>query len=215
VFLAANSASLTFGHAIYDPVANTYTNLFRLGLAQNFGLGVGAQLLPTGNVVIPHWNAATVVEISFDGTVVAFQTATTSVDGITPILVPDGNVFFARRSTSTPHYIYSPASRTNSVVTNSQAVGFGGTALLPDGRVIVVPASGSSPEVFDYRAPSSTSVITPAASNNYDGAVSLPDGRVVMIPRTASSGMGIVSFVQPLVNAPPLDLSYHPCFNKL
>jgi hypothetical protein len=176
----------------------------------------GALMMPNGDILLPGraLGGSSLVYHPADGTV---SEPSTPGGGVFPsasaILLPDGRAFLPRDSAFGSYKSHVYNARTNKITTlNDPNAVYTGGVLMPDGRALAVPNSGYAPLAFDYRDDSFVTFgATTAAS--FNGAVALPDGRVVMIP--SSSNMGLVSFVSALANDPPLDLCYHPCFNKL
>jgi len=207
VFVPFNATTI----GLFNPATNAYTTIAG---APGSNAYLGGVLLPDGRVVfIPH-NATTIG--LFNPTTNAYTTIAGAPGGYAysgGVLLPDGRVVFVPHNATTIG-LFNPA--TNAYTTIAGAPGNGaycGGVILSDGRVIFVPRNVTTIGLFNPVTNTYTTFAGAPGTDAYFGGVLLPDGRVVFVP-TNTATVGILNTNQSL-RAPPLELCYHPCFNKL
>ena len=202
--------STTIG--IFNPATNTYSTI-----AGTPGAYIGSVLLPDGRVVFVPANATTIGLFNPATNTYSAVTMSPSPGGSpyeSGVLLPDGRVVFVPNN-ATMIGIFDPSTNAFSTVAMSPAPGNGayfGGVLLPDGRVVFVPRNATTIGIFNPATNTYSTIAGVPGGAAYRGGVLLPDGRVVFVPSNVAT-VGILNTSQSL-RAPPLELCYHPCFNK-
>jgi streptogramin lyase len=207
LFVPLNATTIGF----FNPSTNTYSTI--AGAPGNSAYA-GGVLLPDGRVVFVPYNATTIG--IFNPNTNTYSTIAGAPGGgayYGGVLLPDGRVLFVPRATT---YIGIFNSLTNTYSSIAGANGCSGGVLLPDGRVVFVPAVYTISSIGFFNPSTNTySIIatgTLPGSLQYFGGVLVPDGRVLFVPSSIDT-IGILTPTQ-LARPPPLELCYHPCFNK-
>lgn len=207
VFVPYNATTI----GLFNPATNAYTTI--AAGAPGGAAYYGGILLPDGRVVfVPH--NATAIGL-FNPATNAYTTiagAPGSSAYTGGVLLPDGRVIFVPTN-GTAIGLFNPV--TNAYTTIAGTPGgnaYQGGVLLPDGRVVFVPRNATTIGLFNPVTDVYTTIAGAPGSNAYIGGVLLPDGRVVFVPASVAT-IGILSTSQS-TRAPPLELCYHPCFNK-
>jgi hypothetical protein len=204
---------------LFNPSTNIYTT-FIVSPALPVSAYTGGVLLPDGRVVFVP--ASTTYIGIFNSLTNTYST--TAVGLIGPggfyggVLLPDGRVVFVPHTSTTVIGIYNYITNTYSTIpitsTTPSAVpySYSGGVLLPDGRVMFVPVGSTTVGIFNPTTNTYTTITGMPGNDTYRMGVSLPDGRVIFIP-SAVGAIGIMTPTQ-IPRPPPLELCYHPCFNK-
>ena len=210
LFVPSNATTI----GIFNPATNVYSTI--AAGAPGGEAFYGGVLLPDGRVVFVPSNTTTIG---------LFNPATNTYSSIAVgapgsyaysggVLLPDGRVVFVP-SNATTIGIFNSFTNTYSTVTMSPAPGgfaYEGGVLLPDGRVLFVPRAASTFGLFNPATNTYSTISGAPGGHAYMGGVLLPDGRVIFVPANVAT-VGILNTSQSL-RAPPLELCYHPCFNK-
>jgi streptogramin lyase len=209
IFVQTSSSYIGF----FNPSTNVYTS-YNTGLTGT-NLFEGGVLLPDGRVVMVPRNA-TYIGIYNSITNTYTTTAVGNLPGSTAysggIHLPDGRILFAPCSATTIG-LFNPYTNTFSTILGAPgSTAFFGGVLLPDGRVIFVPHSAAYVGVFNPFTNTYTTMLSAPGSSAYVGGRTLPDGRIILVPYYATT-VGILTPTQ-IPRPPPLELCYHPCFNK-
>jgi hypothetical protein len=194
---------------IFNPSTNLYSTI-AVG-APGSGAYIGGVLLPDGRVVFVPTNTTTVG--IFNPVTNAYSTVPTSlVSGSAAYyggaLLPDGRVLFVPNGVATIG-IFNPTTNTYSTIAG--AASFVGGVVLSDGRIMLVPG-GTSFGLFNPTSNTYSAITGAPGGNAYYGGVLLPDGRVILVPSNVAT-VGILNTAQS-IRSPPLELCYHPCFNR-
>ena len=172
----------------------------------------GGVLVPDGRVVFVPYNSATIG--IFDPSTNTYSTISGAPGSNAyrgGVLLPDGRVLFVPYS-ATAIGLFDPSTNTlNTSVLAGASDSCAGGVLLPDGRVLFVPHSATAIGLFDPSTNTlNTNIYVGLTTDKYISGVLLPDGRVVFVPFNLTT-IGILSGFP----RPPIELCYHPCFNKL
>jgi hypothetical protein len=204
LFIPTNSTTIGF----FNPISNTYSTV----IGPTGGGFVGGVLIPDGRVVFVPGGATSIA--IFNPATNTFTTANYSSAQSNPynggVLLPDGRVVFVPRN-STTIGLYNPITNIYSTAGTLPANStlYIGGVLLPDGRAMFVPSNATNIAIFNPITNTYTTFGSSPGTDAYRGGILLPDGRVVFIPSSGTT-IGIVSGFP----RPPLELCYHPCFNK-
>jgi hypothetical protein len=191
---------------IFNPITNTFATV--LGVAGGCN-NRGGILLPDGRVIFVSTGSGGIgIFNSLTNTYTTIAGGSSYEGGV---LFPDGRVGFIPVSNG-QFGIFNPF--TNTFTTIAITDGYRGGVLLPDGRVILVPTTATTIGIFNPTTNTYSTIVGEAAANGgtYAGGVLLPDGRIVCVPHCAAV-IGIITPTQ-IPRPPPLELCYHPCFNK-
>jgi len=208
VFVPSNASTI----GLFNPVTNTYSTI--LAGAPGTNAYIGGVLLPDGRVVFVPASASTIglfnpVTNTYS-TILAGATGNNAYRG--GVLLPDGRVVFVPYN-ATSIGIFNPATNTYSTISGAPGTqAYVGGAVLPDGRVVFVPNGVTTIGIFNPVTNTYSTILGLPGGNAYYGAVLLPDGRIIFVPSTVAT-VGILNTAQSL-RPPPLELCYHPCFNK-
>ena len=196
---------------LFNPATNTYSTILGLPGSDAY---VSGTLLSDGRVVFVPSNASTIglfnpVTNTYS-TILAGATGNNAYRG--GVLLPDGRVVFVPYN-ATSIGIFNPATNTYSTISGAPGTqAYVGGAVLPDGRVVFVPNGVTTIGIFNPVTNTYSTILGLPGGNAYYGAVLLPDGRIIFVPSTVAT-VGILNTAQSL-RPPPLELCYHPCFNK-
>jgi streptogramin lyase len=201
------NAATTIG--LFNPLTNAYSTIPG---APGGGAYSGGVLVPDGRVIFVPYNATTVG--IFNPATNTYSTISGNAGYTGGVLLPDGRIVFVPNNASTIG-IFNPVTNTFTTITNYVKPGndaYRGGMLLPDGRVVFVPHTATTIGIFNPLTNTYSTVAGAPGSNAYIGSVLLPDGRAIFVPGNVAT-VGILNTSQKL-RAPPLELCYHPCFNK-
>jgi hypothetical protein len=199
---------------IFNPTTNTYSTI-TMSPTPVSNAYFGGVLLPDGRVVFVPQNATTIG--IFNPATNTYSIINAGAPGSSAyaggVLLPDGRVLFVPRYATTIG-IFNPATNAYSTIATGALVAdtYQGGVLLPDGRVVFVPNNGTSFGIFNPTTNLYSTIAGAPGGAAYTGGTLLPDGRVVFVPANVAT-VGILNTAQSL-RAPPLELCYHPCFNK-
>ena len=210
VFVPASATSV----GVFDPQTETFTTYGTLpATALKFCGGV---LLPNNKIVFVP-SSSTSIGI--------FDIPTNTYSSITPAspTLPGSSAFYGGVFMKNGHVlfipytvayfgVYNPFTNTYYTISpaNSPTTGYIGGVTLPDGRVFLCPHVATS---FGFFNPDDNTYASMAGTPTaYIGANLISDGRIILV-QAYSTTIGILTPTQ-ATRAPPLELCYHPCFNK-
>jgi streptogramin lyase len=195
----------------FNPTTNTYSTILR---GSGTGSYFGGVLLPDGRVIFVPLQATYVgIFNSITNTYTTILGAPGSSAYAGGVLVPDGRVIFTPSSATTIG-IFNPTTNSyTSILGAPGSVAYEGGVLLPDGRVFFIPNNSATFGFFNPLTNTYTTQSGAPGSGAFSGGILLPDGRVILCPYNSTNFLGIMTPTQ-LSRPPPLELCYHPCFNK-
>jgi streptogramin lyase len=207
VFVPRNATTI----GIFNPTTNSYSTVS--GAPGSLAY-VGGVLLPDGRVVFVPSGATTIGLFNpINNTYSTISGAPGNDTYRGGVLLPDGRVVFVPYN-GTNIGLFNPITNTYSTVIMSPtppAGSYYSGVLLPDGRVAFVPGNTTTIGIFNPATNTYSTILGAPGTLAYQGGTLLSDGRVLFVPFSATTNIGILSGF----SAPPRELCYHPCFNKL
>jgi hypothetical protein len=209
VFVPMNVSNI----GIFNSVTNSYSTII-ISPAPGSDAYRGGVLLPDGRVVFVP-TVATTIGI-FNPTTNAYTTITGAPGSYAyngGVLLPDGRVVFVP-FTATTIGLFNPVTNTFSTILGAPGTqAYVGGAVLPDGRVVFSPHNATTIGLFNPLTNTYSTILGAPGSGAYYGTILIPDGRCIFVPTNVAT-VGIINATH-RIRAPPLELCYHPCFNKL
>ena len=208
VFVPRNATTI----GIFNPTTNSYSTISGAPGSRAY---VGGVLLPDGRVVFVPSDGTTIGLFNpINNTYSTISGAPGNDTYRGGVLLTDGRVVFVPYN-GTNIGLFNPITNTYSTVIMSPtppAGSYYSGVLLPDGRVAFVPGNTTTIGIFNPATDTYSTILgAPGGTFAYQGGTLLPDGRVLFVPFSATTNIGILSGFP----APPRELCYHPCFNKL
>lgn len=212
-FMPFNSATSI---GVFNPTNGVFSKITTTTMPNN--AYYGGVLIPDGRIVcIPH-SATTILIINTSGTYSFVGTTPGNQAFAGGVLLPDGRVLFVPYNYSSIGF-FNPITNVYSTVAITVSTGsvpyFRGGVLTADGRVVFSPYNSYNIGLYNIYTNTYSEIATGNAINSLFGTnVMLLDGRVLFVPYSSgitNSSIGILSGFPKL----PVDLCYHPSFNKV